>query len=124
MSCTVGLQIDEATQKQFAAFKQGGADSPQWLSMKLEGRDLNAVKLVATGERGASFDEFVAAAFPSSEARYCFFHFSYDLGLDGKRTKVSAGKAASLFCVFLRGGRGVGWRSQPHADGVLLVGAE
>ena len=89
MSCGVQLNIEDAIVKRFGEFKKG-VDA-QWLSMKLEGKDMNQLKLVASGEKGASYEEFTqsASAFPKTEARYCWFNFSYDLGLDGKRTKVT-----------------------------------
>jgi hypothetical protein len=89
MSCGVTLNIEDAIIKQFGEFKKG--NGVQWLSMKLDGKDLNQLKLVSSGDKGATYDEFThsTTAFPKTEARYCWFNFSYDLGLDGKRTKVS-----------------------------------
>lgn len=89
MSCGVNLNIEDAIVRKFGEFKKG--NDVQWLAMKLDGKDLNQLKLVASGEKGASYDEFTqcATAFPKTEARYCWFNFSYDLGLDGKRTKVN-----------------------------------
>jgi hypothetical protein len=88
----------------------------QWISLKLEGKDLNQVCLVQKGglffvcvnswiwendffkkyfhfpphhiANGDEYQSFLDTAFPSDETRYNILRYEYDLGLDGKRVKT------------------------------------
>ena len=113
MSCTTAIQIDDALMREFGDFKKGRL--AQWVALKLDGKDLNNAVCVKKGD-AESFEEFVRfvvfvasvfrcracqfkrlffrarsnkEAFPAEQPRFCFFNLSYDLGLDGKRTKVN-----------------------------------
>lgn len=86
MSCAVPLKIADNLIASFSDFKRGKSEH-NWIAYRLTGSDLNTLEVADAGPKGATYDEFVERALVGSEPRFCFVHFSYDLGDDGKREK-------------------------------------
>ena len=86
MSCAVPVNIDDQIITAFAEFKRGKSGQ-SWVAYRLTGSEMNTLELADAGAKGATHDEFVERALVGSEPRFCFVHFSYDLGVDGKRDK-------------------------------------
>lgn len=86
MSCAVPVKIDDQIIAAFAEFKRGKSGQ-SWVAYRLAGNEMNTLELADSGAKGATHDEFVERALVGSEPRFCFVHFDYDLGVDGKRDK-------------------------------------
>lgn len=86
MSCAVPVKIADNLIAAFADFKRGKSEH-NWIAYRLTGSDLNTLEVADVGPKGDTHEEFVERALVGSEPRFCFVHFSYDLGDDGKREK-------------------------------------
>lgn len=85
MSCGLNVNVPDDVQRSFKEFRSG--NGLRWMTFKLNMSN-TTLELAETGPSSDTFDDFVEKAFKDRKPLYAYVHFQYDLGMDGKRSKL------------------------------------